>query len=252
MTEAPTTPVAGPKPRRPAVGAATGTINKQVRSAADAVSDVPDGATIMISGFGESGVPTALIDALIEQGARGLTVIANNAGSGERGVAALLRAGRVRRVICSYPRSSGSVWFERRYTEGTVELELVPQGTLSERIRAAAAGLPAFYTPTGVGTELARGKETRRFGGRDYLLEHALPADVALIRARRGDRWGNLIYHSVARNYAPTMAAAAALTVAEVAEPVAQPGDLDPEQIITPGIYVDRVFWTAESQGNRR
>jgi 3-oxoadipate CoA-transferase, alpha subunit len=247
MTEAMTAPVAGPTPRRPAAGAATGTINKQVRSGIDAVRDVPDGATIMISGFGESGVPTALIDALIEHGASDLTVIANNAGSGERGVAALFRACRVQRVICSYPRSSGSVWFERRYTEGTVELELVPQGTLSERIRAAAAGLPAFYTPTGVGTELARGKETRRFGGREYVLEHALPADVALIRAQRGDRWGNLIYHSVARNYAPTMAAAAALTVAEVAEPVAQPGDLDPEQIITPGIYVDRVFCAPDS-----
>jgi 3-oxoadipate CoA-transferase, alpha subunit len=248
MTKAMTTPAAGPErgPTAPA-GPATGTMNKQVASAIDAVSDVPDGATIMIAGFGESGVPSALIDALIEHGASGLTVITNNAGSGERGVAALFRADRVRRVICSYPRSSGSVWFERRYAEGTVELELVPQGTLSERIRAAAAGLPAFYTPTATGTELARGKETRSFGGRDYLLEHALPADVALIRAQRGDRWGNLIYHSVARNYAPTMAAAAALTVAEVAEPVAEPGDLDPEQIITPGIYVDRVVWAAAS-----
>jgi 3-oxoadipate CoA-transferase, alpha subunit len=221
----------------------TGTINKQARSAADAVADVPDGATIMISGFGESGVPAALIDALIDQGASGLTVVANNAGSGERGLAALFRADRVRRVICSYPRSSGSVWFERRYAAGTVELELVPQGTLSERIRAAAAGLAAFYTRTGVGTELARGKETRRFGGRDYVLEQALPADVALIHAQRGDRWGNLSYHSVARNYAPTMAAAAALTVAEVTEPVVEPGDLDPEQIVTPGIYVDRVVF---------
>ncbi len=238
-----TTPAAGPGRARSPACSATGVIDKQVRSAIDAVSDVPDGATIMISGFGESGVPCALIDALVDQGATDLTVIANNAGSGDRGVAALLRAGRVRRIICSYPRSTGSVWFERRYTEGTVELELVPQGTLSERIRAAAAGLPAFYTPTGVGTQVARGKETRRFGGRDYLLEHALPADVALIRAQRADRWGNLIYHSVARNYAPTMAAAAALTVAEVAEPVAEPGDLDPEQIITPGIYVDRVVW---------
>lgn len=239
-----TTPRAGLEGGTPAPASpATGTINKQVRSAIDAVADVPDGAAIMISGFGESGVPAALIDALIDQGASSLTVIANNAGSGERGLAALFRADRVRRVICSYPRSSGSVWFERRYAEGTVELELVPQGTLSERIRAAAAGLAGFYTPTGVGTELTRGKETRRFGGRDYVLERALPADVALIHAQRGDRWGNLIYHSVARNYAPTMAAAAALTVAEVAEPVAEPGDLDPEQIITPGIYVDRVVF---------
>jgi 3-oxoadipate CoA-transferase alpha subunit len=221
----------------------TGTIDKQVSSAVEAVSEVRDGAAVMVSGFGESGVPSALVDALIEQGAGELTVISNSAGSGEEGVAALLRAGRVRRVICSYPRSRGSVWFEQRYAEGTVELELVPQGTLSERIRAAAAGVPAFYTRTGVGTELAQGKETRQFGGRDYLLEHALPADVALIRAQRGDRWGNLAYHAVARNYAPTMAAAAALTVAEVAEPVAEPGDLDPELIITPGIYVDRVVW---------
>jgi 3-oxoadipate CoA-transferase alpha subunit len=221
----------------------TGTIDKQVSSAVEAVSEVRDGATVMVSGFGESGVPSALVDALIEQGAGELTVISNSAGSGEEGVAALLRAGRVRRVICSYPRSRGSVWFEQRYAEGTVELELVPQGTLSERIRAAAAGVPAFYTRTGVGTELAQGKETRQFGGRDYLLEHALPADVALIRAQRGDRWGNLAYHAVARNYAPTMAAAAALTVAEVAEPVAEPGGLDPELIITPGIYVDRVVW---------
>jgi 3-oxoadipate CoA-transferase, alpha subunit len=242
MTEARTTPSAGLAHESPAPASpATGTIDKQVASAIEAVSDVPDGATIMISGFGESGVPSVLIDALVDQGASGLTVIANNAGSGERGVAALFRADRVRRVICSYPRSSGSVWFERRHAEGAVELELVAQGTLSERIRSAAAGRPAFYTRTGVGTELARGKETRRFGGHDYLLEHALPADIALIRAQRGDRWGNLIYHSVARNYAPTMAAAAALTVAEVAEPVAEPGDLDPEQIITPGIYVDRV-----------
>lgn len=231
--------------RSAAPSPATGTINKQVRSAAQAVADVPDGATIMISGFGESGVPCALIDALIDHGVGGLTVIANNAGSGERGLAALFRADRVRRVICSYPRSTGSVWFERRYAQGTVALELVPQGTLSERIRAAAAGVPAFYTRTGVGTELTQGKEVRRFGGREYLLERALSADVALIRAQRGDRWGNLIYHSVARNYAPTMAAAAELTVAEVAEPVAEPGDLDPEQIITPSIYVDRLVWTA-------
>lgn len=244
MTEVTTRPVAGlgygsAAPASPA----TGTIDKQVASAIEAVSDVPDGATIMISGFGESGVPSVLIDALVDQGATGLTLIANNAGSGDRGVAALFRADRVRRIICSYPRSTHSVWFQRRYAEGAVELELVPQGTLSERIRAAAAGLPAFYTRTGFGTELAHGKETRRFGEVDYLLEHALPADVALIRARRGDRWGNLIYHSVARNYAPTMAAAAALTVAEVAEPVAEPGDLDPELIITPGIYVDRLVY---------
>jgi 3-oxoadipate CoA-transferase, alpha subunit len=244
MTQVIATPGAGPAGASPAPARpATGTLDKQVSSAAEAVSDIPDGATVMVSGFGESGVPSALIDALIDQGASGLTVISNHAGSGEGGVAALLRAGRVGRVICSYPRSSGSVWFERRYAEGTVELELVPQGTLSERIRAAAAGVPAFYTRTGFGTDLARGKETRTFGGREYLLEHALLADVALIHAQRGDRWGNLVYHAVARNYAPTMAAAAALTLAEVAEPVAEPGDLDPELIVTPGIYVDRIVW---------
>jgi len=222
-------------------GGRGGAIDKRAGTAGEAVAGVRDGATILVGGFGESGVPCALIDALVDQGATNLTVVANNAGSGELGVAALLRAGRVRRLICSYPRSSGSVWFEKRYAEGMVELEVVPQGTLSERIRAAGAGIPAFYTPTGVGTELCAGRETRRFGGRDYVLERALPGDVALIRARRADRWGNLAYHSVARNYGPTMAAAAALTVAEVDDPIAELGDLDPEHIVTPGIYVDRV-----------
>jgi 3-oxoadipate CoA-transferase, alpha subunit len=226
-------------------------IDKRVADVRDAVADVRHGATVLIAGFGESGVPRALIDALIEQGASGLTVVANNAGSGDHGVAALLRARRVRRVICSYPRSSGSVWFERRHAEGAVELEVVPQGTLSERIRAAGAGIPAFYTPTGLGTDLAAGKETRRFGDREYVLEAALPGDLALIRARRADRWGNLIYHSVARNYGPTMAAAAALTVAEVAEPIGEPGDLDPEQIITPGIYVDRLVYAPDPRERR-
>jgi len=218
-----------------------GMIDKRARTAQEAVAGVCNGATILVGGFGESGVPCVLIDALVDQGSSELTIVANNAGSGDRGVAALLRAGRVRRLICSYPRSSGSVWFERRYAEGMVELEVVPQGTLSERIRAAGAGIPAFYTPTGVGTQLCAGRETRRFGAREYVLEHALPGDVALIRARRADRWGNLVYHRVARNYGPTMAAAAALTVAEVSEPIAEPGDLDPEHIVTPGIYVDRV-----------
>jgi 3-oxoadipate CoA-transferase alpha subunit len=212
-------------------------------TARDALAGVSDGATILVAGFGESGVPCALIDALIEQGAARLTIVANNAGSADGGLAALLRAGRVSRLICSYPRSRGSVWFERRYAEGTLDLEVVPQGTLTERIRAAGAGIPAFYTPTGVGTELTAGKETRRFGDREYVLERALPGDVALIRARRADRWGNLIYHSVARNYGPTMATAAPLTIAEVAEPVVDPGQLDPEMIITPGVYVDHVVY---------
>jgi 3-oxoadipate CoA-transferase, alpha subunit len=210
-------------------------------TASQALAGVRDGAIILVAGFGESGVPCALIDALIEQGASGLTVVANNAGSEEGGVAALLRADRVVKLICSYPRSRGSVWFERRYAQGTVELEVVPQGTLTERIRAAGAGIPAFYTPTGVGTELTAGKEVRRFGDRDFVLEHALPGDVALIRARRADRWGNLVYHSVARNYGPTMATAAPLTVAEVAEPIVDPGGLDPEQIVTPATYVDHL-----------
>jgi len=212
-------------------------------TARDALAGIRDGATILIGGFGESGVPRALIDALIEQGATGLTVVANNAGSEDGGVAALLRADRVIKVICSYPRSRGSVWFERRYAEGRVELEVVPQGTLTERIRAAGAGIPAFYTATGVGTELTVGREVRRFGDREYVLEHALPGDVALIRARRADRWGNLVYHSVARNYSPTMATAAPLTVAEVPEPVAEPGDLDPELVVTPAPYVDHVVY---------
>jgi 3-oxoadipate CoA-transferase, alpha subunit len=219
-------------------------IDKRVATALEAVAGVHDGATVLVGGFGESGVPTVLLEALVQQGATDLTIVANNAGTAERGIAALLRAGRVRRMISSYPRSRGSVWFEKRYAEGSIELEVVPQGTLTERIRAAGAGIPAFFTPTAVGTEMAEGKEVREFGGRLYLLEHALPGDVALIRARRADRWGNLIYHSVARNYAPTMAAAAALTIAETEEPVAELGDLGPEEIITPGIYVDRVVHT--------
>ena len=219
-------------------------IDKRVATALEAVAGIHDGATVLVGGFGESGVPTVLLEALVQQGATDLVIVANNAGTAERGIAALLRAGRVRRMISSYPRSRGSVWFEKRYTEGSIELEVVPQGTLTERIRAAGAGIPAFFTPTAVGTEMAEGKEVREFGGRPYLLEYALPGDVALIRARRADRWGNLTYHSVARNYAPTMAAAATLTIAETEEPVSELGGLGPEEIITPGIYVDRVVHT--------
>lgn len=215
-------------------------IDKRVATMAEAVEGVRDGDTVLISGFGEVGVPGDLIDALIGQGSSGLTVVANNAGSGERGVAALLREGRVRKIICSYPRSAGSVWFERRYEEGAVELEIVPQGTLSERIRAAGAGIGAFFTPTGAGTELAEGKETRLIDGRLQVLEHALRASVALVRADRADRWGNLTYHATARNYGPTMAMAAGLTIVEVREVVAL-GSLDPEAVVTPGIYVDRI-----------
>ncbi|HVW46317.1 MAG TPA: 3-oxoacid CoA-transferase subunit A [Solirubrobacterales bacterium] len=216
------------------------TIDKTVAGVAAALGEVADGATIMVGGFGDSGIPEELLAELLEQGARELTLIANNAGSGESGVAALLRERRVRKIVCSFPRSSGSVWFERRYRAGEVELEIVPQGTLSERIRAGGAGIAAFYTPTAAGTELAAGKETRLLDGREHLLEHALRADLALIRARAADRWGNLVYHTAARNYAPTMAMAARETVAQVDELVGL-GDLDPEAVVTPGVYVDRV-----------
>lgn len=215
-------------------------IDKHYDTIAAAVCDIPSGASVMISGFGEAGVPELLIDELALQGAGDLTVIANNAGSYERGLAALLRLGRVRRVICSYPRSHGSVWFERRYRAREVELEVVAQGTLTERIRAGGAGIPAFYTATAVGTELAAGREERVFGTQRCLLEHALTADFALIKARAADRWGNLVYHAAARNYAPTMAMAATVTIAQVDEIVAL-GELDPEAIVTPGIFVQRV-----------
>ena len=215
-------------------------IDKQVPNLAEAVADVSDGATVLVSGFGEVGVPVDLIDALVEQGAGDLTVVANNAGAGDRGVAALLRAGRVRRVICSYPRSRGSTWFEYRYGRQEVELEVVPQGVLSERIRAAGAGIGAFYSPTSVGTVLGEGKETRLLDGRTQVLEYPLRGDVALIKGRLGDRWGNLTYHATARNYAPTMAMAAGLTIAQV-DAIVELGTLDPESIVTPGIFVDRV-----------
>lgn len=215
-------------------------IDKTVQSPAEAVAGIESGSTILISGFGEPGVPVALIDALVELGAEDLTVVANGAGAGESGIAALFRANRIRKIICSYPRAIGSIWFERRYEAGTVELELVPQGTLSERIRAGGAGIGAFFTPSGVGTQLGQGKETRMIGGRLQVLEYALVADVSLIRADTADRWGNLTYHAAARNFGPTMAAAAALTVVQVNR-VVERGDLDPESIITPSLYVDRV-----------
>lgn len=215
-------------------------IDKCFQVLGDALADVADGSTVMISGFGDSGVPDALIDGLLTQGAGDLTVIANNAGSGDHGLAALLREGRVRRIVCSYPRSYGSVWFERRYGAREVELDVVPQGTLTERIRAGGAGIGAFYTPTGVGTALGDGKELRTLDGREHLLEHALHADVALIKARTADRWGNLVYHTAARNYAPTMAMAASVTIAQVDE-IVPLGALDPEAIVTPGIFVQRV-----------
>jgi 3-oxoadipate CoA-transferase alpha subunit len=215
-------------------------IDKTVETLADAVAGIRDGATVMIGGFGGAGQPAELVDALIGQGARDLTIVNNNAGNGEVGLAALLKAGRVRKIICSFPRQADSHVFDGLYRAGRLELELVPQGNLAERIRAAGAGIGAFFTPTGYGTELARGKETRRIDGRDHVLEHPIRADVALVKALRGDRWGNLVYRKAARNFNPIMATAAAITVAQVDEIVAL-GELDPEHIVTPGIHVTRV-----------
>jgi 3-oxoadipate CoA-transferase alpha subunit len=215
-------------------------IDKRVQSLAEAVAGIRDGSVVLCGGFGASGQPDHLIHALIEQGAKDLVIVSNNAGAGHIGLAALLDAGRVRKVICSYPRSAGSVVFERLWAAGKVELELVPQGTLSERMRAAGAGLGGFYTPTGAGTKLAEGKEQRVIDGRLYVFEKPLKGDVALIRAERADRWGNLVYRKAARNFNPVMAMAADLTVVEVKETV-ELGALDPEAIVTPGIFVDRV-----------
>ncbi len=219
-------------------------IDKTVKTLADALAGVRDGATVMIGGFGGAGQPTELIEALIEQGARELTVVNNNAGNGETGLAALLKAGRVRKLVCSFPRQADSHHFDALYRAGKLELELVPQGNLAERIRAAGAGIGAFFTPTGFGTDLAAGKETRRIDGRDFVLEHPIRAELALIRAERGDRWGNLVYRKAARNFNPIMATAAALTVAQVAE-IVELGALDPEHIVTPGIHVTRVVRVA-------
>ena len=215
-------------------------IDKTVQTLADAVAGIRDGATVMIGGFGGAGQPAELIDALIEQGARDLVIVNNNAGNGDTGLAGLLKTGRVRKIVCSFPRQADSHVFDGLYRAGKLELELVPQGNLAERIRAAGAGIGAFYTPTGYGTELAKGKETRRIDGRDYVLEHPIRADVALVKALRGDRWGNLVYRKAARNFNPIMATAAAITVAQVSE-IVELGVLDPEHIVTPGIHVTRV-----------
>ncbi len=215
-------------------------IDKRVASLADAVAGIEDGATVLVGGFGASGVPVDLVHALLDQGTTDLTVVTNNAGSGETDVAALLRERRVRKIVCSYPRSAGSVWFEERRRARHVELELVPHGTLSERMRAAAAGLGGYITPTGADSLLAEGKEVRVIDGRRHVFEEPLPGDVALVRAARADRWGNLVYRTAARNFGPTMAAAAALTVVQVDEFV-ELGELDPEAVVTPGIFVDRV-----------
>ncbi|MEP7208853.1 MAG: 3-oxoacid CoA-transferase subunit A [Casimicrobiaceae bacterium] len=215
-------------------------INKIVKSLDAAVADIPDGSTVMIGGFGNAGMPLALIDALIRQGAKDLTVVNNNAGNAEGGVAALLKARRVRKIICSFPRQTDSYVFDGLYRAGEIELELVPQGNLAERIRAAGAGIGAFFTPTGFGTMLAEGKETREIAGRNYVLEHPIHADYALVKADRGDRWGNLVYRKTARNFGPIMASAAKCSIAEVRE-VVELGTLDPEAIVTPGIFVQRV-----------
>ncbi len=219
-------------------------IDKFIPSAATALADVPDGATVMIGGFGNAGMPAELIDALIAQGAKNLTVVNNNAGNADAGLAALIGAKRVKKIICSFPRQTDSWHFDKAFRAGELELELVPQGTLAERIRAAGAGIGAFYTPTAYGTKLAERKETRRIGERDYVLEHPIHADYALIKADRADRWGNLTYRMTARNFGPIMAAAAKCTVVQVREAVAL-GELDPEIVVTPGIFVQRIVCIA-------
>jgi len=215
-------------------------INKFVASVAEALHGIDDGSTILLGGFGAVGQATHLIEGLIETGAKDLTVVANNAGYGRVGLARLLEAGRVRKLICSFPRIAGSTIFENLYRTGQLELELVPQGTLAERMRAAGAGVPAFFTPTAVGTRLAEGKEAREIDGRTYVLEHALPGDVALVEAWQADRWGNLRFRAAGRNFNPVVAMAGRLTVVQT-QHVAELGELDPETIVTPGIFVDRV-----------
>ena len=215
-------------------------IDKTFESLERAVADIHDGATVMIGGFGNAGMPSALIDALIAQGARELTIVNNNAGNGDTGLAALLKAKRVRKIICSFPRQADSQHFDALYRAGEIELELTPQGNLAERIRAAGAGIGGFFTPTGYGTLLAEGKETRLIDGRHYVLESPIHADFALIKALRGDRWGNLVYRKTARNFGPIMAMAAKVAIAQVRDVVAL-GELDPETIVTPGIFVQRV-----------
>jgi len=215
-------------------------IDKISDSPQAALADIHDGATVMIGGFGNAGMPAALIDALIEQGARDLTIVNNNAGNGDTGLAALLKARRVKKIICSFPRQVDSHVFDALYRAGEIELELTPQGNLAERIRAAGAGIGGFFTPTGYGTLLAEGKETREIDGRHYVLESPIHADFALIKAHRGDRWGNLVYRKTARNFGPIMAMAARCAIAQVDE-VVELGVLDPEVIVTPGIFVQRV-----------
>ncbi|MFZ3351729.1 MAG: 3-oxoacid CoA-transferase subunit A [Xanthobacteraceae bacterium] len=215
-------------------------INKIIKDMAEAMAGIRDGSVVLIGGFGSIGQPNALIDGLIEQGAKDLTVVSNNSGVGHLGLAKLLETGRVRKIVCSFPRTADPVVFEKLWREGRIELEVVPQGTMAERMRAAGAGIPAFYTPTAVGTKLAEGKEEREIRGRKYILEEALHGDVALVEAWQADRWGNLTYISSARNFNPVMATAATLTIAQT-QHIVDLGALDPEKIATPGIFVNRV-----------
>ena len=215
-------------------------IDKRFASIENALAGIRDGSVILVGGFGNAGSPIPLLEALIDQGASDLTIVSNNAGEGDFGLAALMKAGRVSKIICSYPRSSGSVIFEELYGQGKIDLEVVPQGTLSERMRAAGAGIGGFYTPTSAGTLLAKGKETRQIEGKLHVLELPLKGDVALIKADLADRWGNLTYNKSARNFGPTMAMAADLTIAQVRQ-IVDLGEISPELVVTPGIFVDRV-----------
>jgi 3-oxoadipate CoA-transferase alpha subunit len=221
-------------------------INKIAASVEEALAPIKDGATVMVGGFGGAGQPAELIDGLIAHGARDLVIVNNNAGNGETGLAALLKGGQVRKIICSFPRQPDSYVFDALYRAGKIELELVPQGNLAERIRAAGAGIGAFFSPTGYGTLLAEGKETREIDGKMYVLEQPIRADVALIKAEQGDRWGNLTYRKTARNFGPVMASAAAMTVASVHE-IVELGGLDPEAVVTPGLFVQRVVKVART-----
>jgi 3-oxoadipate CoA-transferase, alpha subunit len=218
-------------------------INKIVASTQEAVSGIADGATILVGGFGTAGMPFHLVDALIEQGARNLTIVSNNAGNGDTGLAALLKAKRVRKIICSFPRQTDSYVFDELYRAGEIELEVVPQGNLAERMRAAGAGIGAFFCPTGYGTLLAGDRETRNIDGRDYVLEYPIRGDVALIKAQKADRWGNLVYRKTARNFGPVMAMASRVAIVEV-DDVVELGALDPEAVVTPGIFVQRIVKT--------
>lgn len=222
-------------------------IDKTVESAAAAVADIQDGATVMIGGFGEAGSPIELIHALIDQGARELTVVNNNTGNGEVGLAALIKEGRVAKMVCSYPRSANSTVFPELYRAGKVELDLVPQGTLAERIRAGGAGIPAFFTRTSVGTPLEAGKPKQEFDGVDYVMERGLTADFALIKARAADIHGNVVYNKTARNFSPVMATAARVTIVQTSA-IVPLGEIDPETVVTPGIFVDRVVEVAQPQ----